>query len=163
MLEINVHITAPELVEAVHDLAKILAGKTAPKFDQSPPQVQNKGPQLLSGPHMEPQQHPAPTQVTPPANIPSPVPTSPKPTSMPIQPPAPPMAPPVAPAAPVPTTAPQYDYPTLFNAAAALMGQGKGAQLQQLLTKYGIQRLPDLPADQYGAYAADLRGLGAKI
>ena len=43
------------------------------------------------------------------------------------------------------------------------MGQGKGAPLQQLLTKYGIQRLPDLPADQYGAYAADLRGLGAKI
>lgn len=159
MLEINVHITAPELVEAVHDLAKMLAGKPASKFEQSPPQVQDKGPELLSGPHMAPTQHPAPTQVTPPANTPRPVPAPPMPTSMPAQPPTPP----VAPAAPVPTTAPQYDYPTLFNAAAALMGQGKGAQLQQLLTKYGIQRLPDLPADQYGAYATDLRGLGAKI
>ena len=44
MLEINVHITAPELVEAVHDLAKMLAGKPASKFEQSPPQVQDKGP-----------------------------------------------------------------------------------------------------------------------
>ncbi len=124
MLEINVHITAPELVEAVHDLAKMLAGKPASKFEQSPPQVQDKGPELLSGTHMAPPQHPVPTQVTPPANTPRPVPAPPMPTSMPAQPPTPPVAPPVAPATPVPTTSPQYDYPTLFNAAAALMGAG---------------------------------------
>ena len=75
--------------------------------------------------------------------------------------------PPAAPAAPpqpiMPTSAPQYTYEVLFNAAAALMGQNKGPQLQQLLVKYGIQRLPDLPPEQYGAYATDLRALGAKL
>ena len=71
---------------------------------------------------------------------------------------------PAAPPQPVvPTSAPQYTYEMLFNAAAALMGQNKGPQLQQLLAKYGIQRLPDLPPEQYGAYATDLRALGAKL
>lgn len=71
---------------------------------------------------------------------------------------------PAAPSAPVaPTSAPQYTFDMLFSATAQLMVQGKGAQLQQLLTKYGVQRLPDLPREQYGAFATDLRALGVRI
>lgn len=101
-----------------------------------------------------------------PVSVAPPAPTVPPQATAPIAAPvAPPAAPvPAAPPQPVvPTSAPQYTYEMLFNAAAALMGQNKGPQLQQLLAKYGIQRLPDLPPEQYGAYATDLRALGAKL
>lgn len=73
-----------------------------------------------------------------------------------IQPPA---AQPAAPVAP----APQYTYEQLQLAGQYLLDAGKLPELQGLLQKYGIRRLPDLPREQYGAYATDLRGLGARI
>ncbi|MFR1104053.1 MAG: hypothetical protein ACLSD3_04465 [Acutalibacteraceae bacterium] len=71
----------------------------------------------------------------------------------------PPTAQPAVPVAP----APQYTYEQLQLAGQYLLDAGKLQELQGLLQKYGIRRLPDLPREQYGAYATDLRGLGARI
>ena len=74
----------------------------------------------------------------------------------------------VAPAVPsspaVPTAAvPTYTMEALQSAVGPLLMQGKGPQLQGLLAKYGVSRMPDLPEDKHGAFAADLRGMGAQI
>jgi hypothetical protein len=68
------------------------------------------------------------------------------------------------PVQPLPTTAPSYTLEQLSLAAArGLMDTGRQAELMQLLTKYGIQALTQLPKDQYGAFATDLRARGCKI
>lgn len=75
-----------------------------------------------------------------------------------------PAAKPVPPQSTVPTAAPTaYTIEQLQAAVGPLLTQGKGPQLQGLLAKYGVQRLPDMPADKMGLFAADLRGLGAQI
>lgn len=145
-----IEIKAPELANALQALATALAGRQAgkPSCPAPEPRAAAPAPKPVPTPAAVP---PQPAQFTPP-----------QPAAPVAAPAAPPM--PAAPPQPVvPTSAPQYTYDMLFNAAAALMGQNKGPQLQQLLMKYGIQRLPDLPPEQYGAYATDLRALGAKL
>ena len=72
---------------------------------------------------------------------------------------------PTAPAAAVPlATAPQqYTLADLQRAVMPLFDAGKMAELQQVLAKYGAQDLTKVPADQYGALAADFRALGARL
>lgn len=65
--------------------------------------------------------------------------------------------------APVQTTAPAFKLDDLSSAAMQLMDKGMQAQLQQLLGQFGVEALPQLPADQYGNFATALRGLGAQI
>ena len=73
-------------------------------------------------------------------------------------------APVPAPAAqPSPALAPVTPVPVAQPAAASLCDTGKRAEVLALLAKYGIQALSALPAEQYGAFATELRGLGAKI
>lgn len=76
-----------------------------------------------------------------------------------------PTAAPAVPSSPaVPTAAvPTYTMEALQSAVGPLLMQGKGPQLQGLLAKYGVSRMPDLPEDKHGAFAADLRGMGAQI
>lgn len=75
--------------------------------------------------------------------------------------------PPVAPAAPqqtaVPTATPTYKLEDIQAAVGPLLMQGKGPQLQGLLAQFGVQRLPDVPPENLGAFATALRGLGAQI
>lgn len=59
--------------------------------------------------------------------------------------------------------APAYKLEDLQAAVGPLLMQGKGPQLQSLLKKYDVQRLPDLPEDKRGLFATDIRGLGAQI
>ena len=70
-----------------------------------------------------------------------------------------------APAAAVPlATAPQqYTLAELQRAVMPLFDAGKMAELQQVLAKYGAQDLTKVPAEQYGALAADFRALGARL
>ena len=72
---------------------------------------------------------------------------------------------PTAPAAAVPlATAPQqYTLAELQKAVMPLFDAGKMAELQQVLAKYGAQDLTRVPAEQYGALAADFRALGARL
>lgn len=70
-----------------------------------------------------------------------------------------------APAAAVPlATAPQqYTLAELQKAVMPLLDAGRMADLQQVLAKYGAQDLTKVPAEQYGALAADFRALGARL
>lgn len=73
--------------------------------------------------------------------------------------PAPPLSVPTAPTAP-PCT---YTIEQIQTACAPLMDAGKQPELIGLLSQFGVQSLPQLPKEQYGAFATALRGLGAKI
>lgn len=80
---------------------------------------------------------------------------------------------PVAPATPAPTSAlpapvPRADAPTytieeLQLACAPLMDANRMSEIQSTIAKYGATSLLDIPKEQYGALAADLRALGARL
>ena len=72
--------------------------------------------------------------------------------------PAPASVPPV----PVPTAdAPTYTIEELQLACAPLMDANRMSEIQSVIAKYGAASLLDIPKEQYGALAADLRALGA--
>ena len=56
-----------------------------------------------------------------------------------------------------------YSIEQIQSACAPLMDAGKQAELVGLLAQFGVQSLPMLPPEQYGAFATALRGLGARI
>lgn len=97
-----------------------------------------------------------PVPVVPPAPAVQPV-----PVAVPV--PAVQPAPVAAPQQPVPTAAPTYSLDDLARAAMTLMDAGRQAELQQLLARFGVEALPMLPQAHYGAFATELRGLGAQI
>ncbi len=134
MLEIRVNISCPDLVMAATLLAKAQQS-TAPEAPQPAPPVAPA---------------PAPIPAVPAAAVPV---AAPMPTT------APPTAQPQAPA----TAAPTYELNQLANAGALLAKQGKVAELQALLPKYGVATISELDPSLYGAFATDLRGLGAQI
>lgn len=72
-------------------------------------------------------------------------------------------APVTPPAQPVPTTAPSYTLDDLTKAAIPLMDSGKQPELLQLIRSFGVEALPSLQPEQYGAFATALRGMGAQI
>ena len=77
--------------------------------------------------------------------------------------PAPTSAPP-APPAPVPRAdAPTYTIEELQLACAPLMDANRMGEIQSAIAKYGATSLLDIPKEQYGALAADLRALGARL
>lgn len=71
---------------------------------------------------------------------------------------------PVVTAAPaVPTAAPQYTLEMIAKAGTALIDAGKMNELTALLSKYGVEALTALDPAYYGAFAAELRAMGAQI
>lgn len=114
----------------------------------------------VSGPAVPAASVPAPAAQPSPA----PVPVTPVPVAQPAAAPAPVAQPAPAPApAAAPTTARAFRFEDIQLAATSLCDTGKRAEVLALLAKYGIQALSALPAEQYGAFATELRGLGAKI
>lgn len=71
-----------------------------------------------------------------------------------------PVAPP--PAVPV-TAAPAYSRDQIMTAGATLIDAGKMGALQTLLNTFGVQAVTQLKDDQLGAFATELRKLGAQI
>jgi len=73
------------------------------------------------------------------------------------------LSPPPAGAGPVPTTAAsqQYTFDQLAVATANLASSGK--DVFQILDKFGIRMLLDLPPERFGEFAAALREAGAVI
>lgn len=66
--------------------------------------------------------------------------------------------------APVPTAAaPTYTIEELQVACAPLTDANRMGELQAVCAKYGAASLLDIPKEQYGALAADLRALGARL
>ena len=74
-------------------------------------------------------------------------------------------APPPAPTANAqpPAAAPTYTLDQLAKAGADLAQTGKMEQALALLAKYGVQTVNQLQPDQYGAFATELRNLGAQV
>lgn len=69
-----------------------------------------------------------------------------------------------APIQSAPIAAPsKYTIGQIQAACAPLMDAGKQQELVNLLAQFGVQSLPQLPPEQYGAFVTALRGLGAKI
>lgn len=73
----------------------------------------------------------------------------------------------VAPMAPVqatvPTTSVTYTPDDLARAAFALMDSGRQQELIGLLQQFGVNAIPELKPEQFGAFATALRGMGAQI
>lgn len=63
----------------------------------------------------------------------------------------------------VPTSAPAYTLNDLAQAAMPLADSGRLDDLQNLLATFGVKSLPELPQEQYGAFATALRNMGAAI
>lgn len=64
----------------------------------------------------------------------------------------------------VPTEAKSYTADELQKAAIALMDKGVSMDdIAALLGKHGVSSLPELAPDKFGAFALDLRQLGADI
>ena len=66
------------------------------------------------------------------------------------------------PAVPV-AAAPIYTHDQIMAAGAALISAGKMPELIGLLSNYGVQAVQQLKPDQLGAFATDLRKLGATL
>ena len=64
---------------------------------------------------------------------------------------------------PVPTADQSYTLEQLAVAATSIVDAGRRTDLVGLLSSFGIQALTSLPKEQYGAFATELRSLGAKI
>ena len=63
----------------------------------------------------------------------------------------------------VPTSAPTYTLEQIQAAIGPLLQAGRHTDLQSLLAKYQVVTMTDLQPAQYGAFAADLRAMGAQI
>lgn len=145
MTEVKITITAPELANAINNLAAALAGKTSldnpDKSVQTEQNVMQYNPVTPVAPVSAPAQ--VTNNVTPPA--PSPAPAAQTPTNT------------------VPTGAPHYTMDMLAVAGTALIDAGRMGELCGLLAKYGVESVTALNPAQYGAFATDLRALGAQI
>jgi hypothetical protein len=82
--------------------------------------------------------------------------------SVPQQTPPLPQLPPLQTGAPT-TSAPGFTYDDLACAASALADAGKRQEVCNLIAKFGVQALTQLPKEQYGAFATALRQMGAQI
>ena len=158
MLEIR--ITAPEISEAINNLAKALScgshGRiVCNQHGENSSCIDNVGTlnMDMSTPVAAEPQNPvlatvAPaTPVVPTASTASTTPTTPTEST----------------ASTVPTAAPQYTLDMIAKAGTALIDAGKMGELTALLAKYGVEVLTALDPAYYGAFANELRNLGASI
>lgn len=145
MMEVIVKIEAPELAASINKLADAISGH-APAASMA-----TVGPALVAAPVEAPAPvNPAhaPVAMTAPAQPVAPTATSPGNTA--------------APAVPV-SSAPSYTLDQISRAGASLVDAGKMQQLLELLSRYGVQAITQIQPEQYGAFATELRALGAQI
>lgn len=168
MLEIKVTVSCPDLVLAATALSKVLKSASETPIGTREP----GGGAAVEAPMPV---NPIPVQTVPtfgtaspiPAPVPAPMAAAP---NVPVAPPAVPTVPVAPPApsvqapSPVPTaTAPAYTLDMIATAGTALIDAGQMNELLGLLGKYGVDSLTALDPAQYGAFATDLRAMGARI
>lgn len=157
-MAMTIKVETPDLVAALMRLAAAV----------------NPDPNILTPDTPRPQMPaPAPAPIAPPAPVPPVAPVAPQmPTAATNQPPVMPQTPGPAPAAPAPapaapavpvTTAPTYTLDQIAKAGASLVDAGKMEPLLALLSRYGVQAVTQLAPGHYGAFATELRALGAQI
>ena len=169
-VSMTIKVEAPDLVDAIMRLASAVTPDPNILTPDTPrPQ--------MPAPAPAPAPIAPPAAPQPPAAPPMAVPAVPVTPAAPVTPPAPPATPaaPVAPVAPVtapaptpaPTVpvggAPTYTLDQIAKAGASLVDAGKMEPLLALLSRYGVQAVTQLAPEQYGAFATELRALGAQI
>lgn len=181
MSEIKITITAPELSEAINNLARAIGLAVTNPVEMTIGVVPTNTTSAVANESTPAQE--TPQQVTPAANptahttapqyAPA-VPTTPNvnyptdATQSVAQPvnvtPVPPVPIGVAPTAPaVPTAAPTFTLEMLSKAGADLVDMGKMDSLMMLLQNFGVEAITSLNPEYYGAFATELRNLGAQI
>lgn len=177
MMEMKITVEAPDLAASILKLAEALASGPDPAllipdeplpvsaYPATPAAAPVAAPvapvAAPVGPApVNPTPGPAPTTAAPvAAPSPSPTPVTNAPTAGPTS-----AAPGNTPAPAVPVTgAPAYTLDQISRAGASLVDAGKMQQLLELLGRYGVQAVTQLKPEQYGAFATELRALGAQI
>lgn len=172
MMEMKITVEAPDLAASILKLAAAIASGPDPAllipdeplpvsaYPATPAPVAAPVAAPVSPAPVNPTPGPAPTMAppvaapslspTPVTNVPTAGPTSAAPGNTP------------APAVPV-AGAPTYTLDQISRAGASLVDAGKMQQLLELLGRYGVQAVTQLKPEQYGAFATELRALGAQI
>ena len=173
MMEMKITVEAPDLAASILKLAEAIASgpdpallipdeplpvSAYPATPAAAPVAPVAAPVSLAP--VNPTPGPAPTTAAPvAAPSPSPTPVTNAPTAGPTS-----AAPGNTPAPAVPVTgAPAYTLDQISRAGASLVDAGKMQQLLELLGRYGVQAVTQLKPEQYGAFATELRALGAQI
>lgn len=173
MMEMKITVEAPDLAASILKLAEAIASGPDPALlipdEPLPVSAYPATPAAapvapvaapVSPAPVNPTPGPAPTTAAPvAAPSPSPTPVTNAPTAGPTS-----AAPGNTPAPAVPVTgAPAYTLDQISRAGASLVDAGKMQQLLELLGRYGVQTVTQLKPEQYGAFATELRALGAQI
>ena len=177
MMEMKITVEAPDLAASILKLAEAIASGPDPAllipdeplpvsaYPATPAAAPVAAPvapvAAPVGPApVNPTPGPAPTTAAPvAAPSPSPTPVTNAPTAGPAS-----AAPGNTPAPAVPVAgAPTYTLDQISRAGASLVDAGKMQQLLELLGRYGVQAVTQLKPEQYGAFATELRALGAQI
>lgn len=177
MMEMKITVEAPDLAASILKLAEAIASGPDPAllipdeplpvsaYPATPAAAPVAAPVApvaapVSPAPVNPAPGPAPTTAAPvAAPSPSPTPVTNAPTAGPTS-----AAPGNTPAPAVPVTgAPAYTLDQISRAGASLVDAGKMQQLLELLGRYGVQAVTQLKPEQYGAFATELRALGAQI
>ena len=168
MMEMKITVEAPDLAASILKLAEAIASGPDPALlmpdEPLPVSAYPATPAPAAAPvspaPVNPTPGPAPTMAAPVvAPGPSPTPVTNAPTAGPTS-----AAPGNTPAPAVPVAgAPTYTLDQISRAGASLVDAGKMQQLLELLGRYGVQAVTQLKPEQYGAFATELRGLGAQI
>lgn len=160
-MKINVEVTAPDLAEAITQLAIAIKGNAILGVEKSEMTIPAGTPMEITD--VQPIPASVDTQQTPPipVSVPTqevinPVPVQAAVSQVPVQPEIP-VAPPVVPTTPI------LDLDAISRAGAALVDQGKMNDILLILQKYGVMAVNQLDPSQYPAFADDLRALGANI
>ena len=173
MMEMKITVEAPDLAASILKLAEAIASGPDPALlipdEPLPVSAYPATPAAapvapvaapVSPAPVNPTPGPAPTTAAPVvAPSPSPTPVTNAPTAGPTS-----AAPGNTPAPAVPVAgAPTYTLDQISRAGASLVDAGKMQQLLELLGRYGVQAVTQLKPEQYGAFATELRALGAQI
>lgn len=151
---IQLNVSAPGLETVIKALTDAIAQNSANGADIVIPAgsaMQIVGAEVMNAPQEQPSIASAPQETpTQPQAAPNPVSA---------------VQPQTAPApAPVPAAQPQaITLDAICNAGAKLVEKGQMNQVIALLGKYGVQAVNQIKPEQFAAFAADLRGLGAQI
>ena len=166
MMEMKITVEAPDLAASILKLAKAIASGPDPDILTPDEPLPVASYPTAPAPAPAPAAPVSPAPVTPP-QTPTPAPAP--PVAAPSSAPAPTAgqtsaAPGNTPAPTVPVAgAPTYTLDQISRAGASLVDAGKMQQLLELLGRYGVQAVTQLQPEQYGAFATELRALGAQI
>lgn len=141
MMEMKITVEASDLAASIAKLAEAVASLPNPNLltpdEPRPVASYSSTPDPVSAPPVSPIPAATPTPTVAPDNAPAP--------SVPV------------------TTAQTYTLDQISRAGASLVDAGKMEQLLGLLGRYGVQAVTQLQPEQYGAFATELRALGAQI